>query len=134
MWKRISRSAPGRRADAYSRGRDRNAQASVSSARKKIAPSSRTRSSAALSGAGLRSVCVSIRPGTFLMVVTASRMDTSKAAAAVDTAAAREGRLVAAGVLVATEQHGRNHRREHEDVSADHDQVTGNQAAPQRDE
>src|SRR5215510_6921465 len=33
-------------------------------------------------------------------------------------------RLVAAGVLVPTEQHGRNHRREHEGMSANHDRVT----------
>src|SRR5882757_10387838 len=52
MWNRISRSAPGRITPVISRTGECSAQLSVNSARKKIAPSSRKRSSAASNGVG----------------------------------------------------------------------------------
>jgi hypothetical protein len=55
MWKRISRSAPGRSIPAISVGGDWYAQLSVNSARKKIAPSRCSFSNAASSVAATRS-------------------------------------------------------------------------------
>ena len=53
MWNRITRSAPGTRASARASGVDSNANGSVSSERKKIAPSRRSCSSGRAQGVGV---------------------------------------------------------------------------------
>src|SRR4051812_17600975 len=74
MWKRIRRSAPGWSASASVRGADSNANASVSSLRKKIAPSSRSCSSVDWSTFGMFGVAAR-RSGVLVMVTFAAWPD-----------------------------------------------------------
>src|SRR4051812_19924779 len=72
MWERIRRSGPGWGASAGVKGADSNANASVSSLRKKIAPSRRSCSSVDWSTFGVPAR----RSGVLVMVTFAVRPDT----------------------------------------------------------